>query len=152
MMKYLFECHFNDGTVLQQTEEDVSTVDQTRSAFYDVMQRNDDIVVFGMFNYQNTYAVDLRDGSFLINNAKFTIPLLVETEVTNAEDGTVTEQKEPFVAAPDQKFQLIYFRRHRHLTVVGAILPEELTHEVEFHIGWSTQVNGEELRQTIIAA
>ena len=109
MMKYLFECHFNDGTVLQQTEADVSTIDPSRSAFYDVMQRNDDIVVFGIFNDQHTYAVDLRDGSFVVNNAKFTIPTLVDTEVTNAEDGTMTEQKEPFVAAHGSKISTDLF-------------------------------------------
>ena len=150
-MKYLFECHFNDGTVLQQTEADVSTIDPTRSAFYDVMQRKDDVIVFGVYNDVNTYAVDLRDGSFLINNAKFTIPIDVDTEVKDA-DGIISVRKEPFVPATDQKFEVVYFRRHRQLTVVGAALPEELTHEIEFHIGWSTQVNGEELRQTIIAA
>lgn len=130
-MKFLFECHFNDGTVLQQTEEDVSKIDPTRSAFYDVVQRNDDIAVFGIFNDQNTYAVDLRDGSFLVNNAKFTIPALVE--------------KDPLL-----KFQLVYFRRHFHMTIMGSQPSEDLSHQVEFHLGWKTTVDDKEIQQTII--
>jgi hypothetical protein len=150
-MKYLFECHFNDGTVVQQTPEDISKTDPGRSAFYDVTSRADDIVVFGIFNNQNTYAVDLRDGSFLVNNAKFTIPSMVKTEVTH-EDKSVTEEDAPFVAAPDQKFELIYFRRHSHLTIVGPALPKELSHQIEFYIGWKTKVGEQEIQQTIIAA
>lgn len=153
MMKYLFECHFNDGTVLQQTEADVSTVDSTRSAFYDVMQRSADIIVFGIYNDQNTYAVDLRDGSFLVNGAKFSVPakVVVATLVTATDcDPKAELQSLDFEAQPDQKYELVYFRRHSHVTVMGASdVPEELSHRVEYHLGWSTLVDGTEVRQTI---
>jgi hypothetical protein len=155
MMKfsYLFECHFSDGTVLQQNEADVSNVDPAKSSFFDVIQRKDEVVVFGVFNDQHSYAVDLRDGSFLINGAKFFIPKDVATPVlTTATDcePTASIQSIPFESAEDQKYELIFFRRHKHVTIMGASdVPEDLTHQIEYHLGWTTKVDDKEIQQTI---
>lgn len=43
-LAYLFECHLKDGTMIQQTPEDVSVIDPAKSAFYDVLQRINDVV------------------------------------------------------------------------------------------------------------
>jgi hypothetical protein len=151
-LSYLFECHFKDGTVIQQNEADVSSVDPGRSAFYDVMQRKDDIVVFGLYTNVteggNTYAVDLRDGSFIINGAKFLIPKDIYTPVlTTATEASI--QNIPFEAAEDQKYELLFFRRHKHMVVMGQDTADDLSHQIEYHLGWTTKVDGKEIQQTI---
>ena len=45
-LAYLFTCRFQDGTVLRQTQDDVSQVDSARSAFYDVVQRLAEVETF----------------------------------------------------------------------------------------------------------
>ena len=146
-LAYLFECHFNDGTIIQQTEEDVSKIDPNRSSFYDVIQRKDDVEVFGIFNDQHTYAVDLRDGHFEIDGAPFSIQKDVSVEPTEENPTPVLE---PFVKIPDQKLELVYFRRHVHVTVMGQEnVPEDISHSIEFFMGWKTTVNGKEVQQTI---
>src|SRR4051812_41703280 len=114
-LAYLFECHFTDGSIIFQTQEDVSTVDPTRSAFYDVVQKLDAVEVFGLVNDQNTYAVDLRDGHFELNGVPFEV-----------HSGTQLP--------PDCVFRLIYFRRCRHTVTMG--YSEMQDHSVEFHFGW----------------
>jgi hypothetical protein len=124
----------NDGTVIQQTPEDVSKVDPTKSAYYDVCQRLSDVVVFGFFNDDHSYLVDLRDGHFEV-------------------DGTVinVHTEEDLELMPDQKFELVYFRRHVHVTAVGGEIPVELSHTVAYHLGWTTMVGEKQVRRTISA-
>ena len=123
-LAYLFEAHLKDGTLIQQTPEDVSKLDPTRSAYYDVVQRKADVEVFGIFNDDHTYAVDLRDGHFEIDGLPFNVlsgdPQLPE----------------------GQKLELVYFRRHIQTMVLGAveIAEEEPT---EFFIGWKTTIKAQ---------
>src|SRR5471030_1660418 len=124
-LSYLFEAHLNDGTLIQQTEEDISQIDPLRSAYYDVIQRKDDIVAFGIYNNDHTYAVDLRDGHFEINGAPFYVM---------SGDPKLTE---------NQKYELVYFRRHVQTMVVGAVEFEEES-PVEYFIGWKTIIKNAE--------
>lgn len=154
-LKYLFECHFKDGTMLQQTEADVSTIDPERSAFYDVMQRADDVMVFGIYNETSTYAVDLRDGAFEVNGCRFFIPTTVPQAVlitATDSDPKAELQNLLFEPAPDQKYELVYFRRHHHVSIMGqSITPTDISHTVQYHLGWKTKdINGQEVQQTII--
>ena len=130
-LKYLFECHLADGTIIRQTPEDVSAHTPGKNAFYDVLQRIDEVVLFGLIAEENAYAVDLRTGWFQANCADFCIP-------NDLPEG-------------DHKFRLIYFRRNFHTVMMGGELPEELKHIVEYHIGWQTTVDGKNYQQTIKA-
>jgi hypothetical protein len=138
-LQYLFEAHLKDGTVISQTPQDVSLVDPEKSAYYDVMQRLSEVEVFGIYNDKATYVVDLRDGHFEINGIPF--------NTLSKEDST----EDDIELGPDQKFELVYFRRHVHVTMVGAELPVELSHTVDYHLGWSTKIDGKEIRRTISA-
>lgn len=72
MLKYLFTATFKDGSILQQTQEDRSAIDpEKRNAFYDVMQREDDLVKFEIKGEGHTYGVSLEDGSFVIDGESF---------------------------------------------------------------------------------
>ena len=123
-LSYLFECHLNDGTLIQQTEEDVSKTDPTRSAYYDVVQRKADVVAFGIYNDDHTYAVDLHDGHFEIDGVAF--------NVMAGDPGL----------ADDQTLELVYFRRHIQTMVLGAVAIEEES-PVEYFIGWKTTIKAQ---------
>jgi len=122
-LDYLFECRFSDGTILKQTQADVSTTDVTKSAFYDVLQGVP--VVFSISNGTHLYTVDLGDGHFEIDGIRFFIH-------GNRPEGDCT-------------YRLIYFRRHHHNTSQGG----GRSHSVEYHIGWQTTIAGENYQQTI---
>ena len=135
-LAYLFECHYNDGTVFQQNPEDISAVDPTRSAFHDVANRIDDVIVFGLFPTDpenlHTYAVDLRTGKFFVDENEIGV-------------------QNPTVVIPDDaKYKLIFYRKHTHTITVGASEFKELGHDIEYHIGWqTTDSKGQNHQQTI---
>lgn len=129
-LAYLFECHFSDGTAIVQTPEDISSIDPTRSEFFDVLQRTEDIESFGIYNNENTYAVDLRDGHFEINGIPFEV---------HGDD-------ELPVDINQCKLRLIYFRRHRHTVTLGLDGEE---HDVAYHVGWQTTIDGKNYQRTI---
>lgn len=127
-LAYLFECHFKDGSILFQTADDVSATMPEKSAFFDVLQRIDDVEVFGIVNDEHTYAVDLRDGHFEIDGVPF--------KVTGDEELTA-----------DCTFRLVYFRRVRQTVSMGYTNMESTT--VEYHIGWQTTIDGKNHQKTI---
>jgi len=109
MLKYKFIAQYDDETLFEQNEDDVSSKDLSRSAFSDVDQ--DRLTGFALQGAGHLYAVDLLDGHFEIDNVPFK---MYDMEVANR--------------------RLIFFRRHRHnyLVVDG----QELDHEMEYHFGW----------------
>ncbi|HEY4359389.1 MAG TPA: hypothetical protein VGN17_00370 [Bryobacteraceae bacterium] len=131
MLKYLFEAHFKDGSVIQQTQGDVSATDPTKSAFYDVLQRQDDLKAFGLFSDEspNTYAVSLETGVFEINGIPFAV-------------------QDPSRPVPeDVQKRIVYFRRvTRHFT--GDLT--ECAVDMLFHIGFQcTDASGKNHQYTI---
>jgi hypothetical protein len=122
-LKYLFTCHFSDGTTIRQSAEDVSQLDPTKSAFYDVSHRLKDVVKFVLSDGQHTCAVDLTDGHFEIDGFSF----YAHEELSDAE------------------YRLIYFRRHQHNRAMGRVD----AHSVEYFIGWQTTIDGKNCQETI---
>jgi hypothetical protein len=132
VLTYLFEAHLNDGSIIQQTSADVSAVEPKQSAFYDVLQRMDDVISFGLFHVEEsaTYLVDLIDGHFEVNGAPF-------------------EARDPKVTLPeDAKFRLIYFRRNKVEYIIGGD-GEPASHHITYFLGWQTTVDGENYQQTL---
>ena len=125
-MKFLFESHMNDGSVINQSHDDVS-FDGTGSAFTDVRKRMDQVELFGIYNedLSEVWTVNLVDGSFSHNDSVFTLPC---TEVTS-----------------DTPLRLIYYRRNTVVIASG----QEQSHDVEFVIGWQATVNGVNHQRTI---
>lgn len=128
-LKYLFEAHLSDGTVIQQTPQDVSRIEPGRSAFYDVQQRIADIKYFGLFSENATYLVDLTDGHFEIDGK----PFHVRDPQMPVQEGTI--------------YRLIYFRRHQVHFNLGL---EEIGHDIQFFLGWQTTIDGKNYQQTIV--
>jgi hypothetical protein len=110
-LKYLFTAVFNDGSYLDQNVADVSATDQTKSCFYDVQERINDVVSFGLIDDDENHAcVNLDTGEFIINGSYFTLSALL----------------------PDTKRELVYWRRHTHQFANG----HEQAHDVEYIIGY----------------
>lgn len=129
---YLFTCRFTDGSTIQQTIEDLSAKDDTRSAFYDVVQRMDEVETFTIINRDaprtHTYMVDLRDGHFEVDGVPF--------EVSSEE------------LPGEAEFRLIYFHRHQHHVIQGQTMTgnEDV---VRYHIGWQTTIDGKNFQSMI---
>ena len=130
-LKYLFIAMMRDGSLIEQTEEDRSIVDPLKSAFYDVVQRIDEVDAFILLGQGHTYLVDLHDGHFELDNVPFSIQPVEHPTIV-----------------PGGKFSLIYWRDHQHaLTESGA------THQIQYRIGWRyTDPKGREYIQTMVIA
>lgn len=132
-MAFQFEAHLSNGEVYQQNPKDQSITTEGRNCFYDIMQRIDEVEVFGLFSDDcpETWAVDLRDGHFQHNGIPF-------------------QAGDPSLEVPvDEKRRLIYFKRHTHTVQLGTALPEELAHSITYHIGWQVTIDGKNYKQTI---
>lgn len=126
MLKYLFVAQFNDGTFIYQTPEDKSELETGRSQFYDVLQKEKDIVAFSLFGDGHQYTVNIETGHFEIDG----IPFFLYND-------------------PIENRRLIFFRRHTHLANVDF---EELSHTIEYHMGFQGNVpeTGENVQRVII--
>ena len=133
-LKYLFKATFKDGRTLEQTPEDVSTKDEARSAFRDVMdeaEQGNRVIRFELTEpkmFPDTYAVDLTDGHFEINGKRIEV----------GEQLPVNPQ--------DIHLRLIYFRRHTHDFNIDL---EAKAHRVAYVIGWQTTIAGKNYQQLI---
>lgn len=97
-MKYLFTALLHDGSVVEQTQEDKSHTTEGKNAFYDVLQKMDQVRAFALYNQetQDEYLIDLEDGRFEVNGASF---IMHEEPLTN--------------------FRLVYFKRNKISMITG---------------------------------
>ena len=134
-LRYLFVAKLKDGSIIEQPPDDASLIDSTRSAYYDVSQRLDDVIAFALHDDKNYYAVDLRDGHFEINGVPFSAQP-VATPTIN-EGG---------------KFRLLYYRDHQQELIMGmdgSMKPGEHTHQ--YRMGWEYfDPSGKSYVQTIV--
>jgi len=71
--KYLFKALLNDGSVIEQTQEDKSQTTEGKNAFFDVMQNFDKLRAFALYNQETgeEHLIDLQDGHFEVNQIPF---------------------------------------------------------------------------------
>lgn len=125
-LRYLFVAELSDGSLIAQTPEDKSELAEGKSAFYDVLQREDDIVRFHLQDGVNWYTVDLRDGLFEVNG----MPFYAHSQFQ----------------VPELPLHLIYFRE----TVAERRGDGSQNHFVNrYFIGWWYKKEGEKIEQTI---
>lgn len=129
MLQWLFQANLKDGTFIQQDHSDLSQTTPGKNAFYDVLQRIQDVESFGLFSedFPYVYAVDLRDGHFEVNG----IPFFAH---------------EPTLDLTLSPLRLIYYRtERRHFSTGG----NELASETFYNFGWQTTIDGKNHQQTI---
>jgi hypothetical protein len=127
-MKYLFEAHFKDGSVIVQDEKDQSIFDPARSAYYDVMVKGkENLAFFGLASEDHTYVVDLNDGHFEVDGLPFTL--------------------QPHGQAwliPGGTYDLIFWRDHQH------DYGDTPAHRIQWRFGWwYTDPSGQKYSQTM---
>ncbi len=129
-MRYLFKAFFNDETIIHQTPDDVSSTNPSKSSYYDVAQRLEDVVYFGLYSPEHTYLVDLQDGHFEIDGVSFFVQ-----DPSNQPPSSYIKDR-----------RLIYYRTvTKHFvgnTEVGS-------DPIEFVIGWQATVDGKNYQSTI---
>ena len=113
MLKYLFVVEYKDGSVYEQTPEDISKKTPEKSAFSDVNVEN--VAKFYLVNEIDIFCVDLNTGLFAINGIEFGL---------FDEEMPITSRK------------LIYFRRNWQHLVTGPDSLEPVSGRTTFHIGW----------------
>jgi len=127
-LKYLFSAVFRDGSTIDQTQDDVSSLLLGKSAFYDVLQRLDDLDQFYLHGGNgHVVGVSLLNGSFVLNGTPFSVG---DEEVTIPE-GT--------------RFRLIYFRRVKHNICIGSSDVEST--DVEYFLGWHATIDGQNVKR-----
>lgn len=115
MLKYLFIVEYKDGTIYEQNLEDKPVIKTTGSSFSDV--RVEDVKKFYLVGAEHSFCVDLSDGHFEVNN----IPFYMHDQGIGLKD-----------------FRLIFYRQHTHNVNIGADSFKELSHEINYCIGWQT--------------
>lgn len=115
MLKYLFTAIFSDGTTYEQTPDDVSVSVKTKSQFFDVLQREKELVSFHVASLDNTRvaSVNLLTGEFALNGLAFNLG----------------DPRHPIGHAP---LRLIFFRQHLH-HISNSV---ETQHDVTYHVGY----------------
>lgn len=118
-LKYLFQANFSDDTFIVQNQEDQSTLQEDKSTFYDVLQREDELIHFGLFSDEvsDQWTLDLRNGMFSHNGNPFSI-----------QDPSAPQPE------PNENRRLIYFRKVTRN--FDASNMAELSVQYEFHIGF----------------
>lgn len=131
MLKYLFTAEFIDGSVIQQTQADVSSLDPKRSAFFDVLEKEKTVALKKFtLSAENSYSVDLTDGHFEVNGLPFRL------------------HEEPL-----NDLKIIFFRQHTHKfnqhTHKFNLAFEEQSHDIVYRMGWQTTKEGKNIQHII---
>lgn len=69
----LFTAFFEDGSIIEQNEEDISFIDSEKNCLFDVRERSKQtkLISFVLSGHGYFIGVDLRDGHFEINQIPF---------------------------------------------------------------------------------
>lgn len=126
-LKYLFTATFEDGTVIEQTQEDRSVLDpDKRSCFYDVVEKEKEspLVKFTLKGSGHEYGVDLVDGHFEVDGLPF-----------NMIKGTLPE------------YRIIYYRNvTRHFNAADG---EQTGSQFMYCIGWQCTDDGKNYQRVM---
>jgi hypothetical protein len=117
-LDFLFVAETYNGVILKQPENDISSIDPDKSAFYDVLQNK--IKRFSLVGKGMIFTVDLTDGHYEVN-------------------GNLMYSKLP----PGRcELKLIYYRQVQQRLVIGPEGTPGLKPIVRYFIGWQANYRG----------
>jgi hypothetical protein len=127
-MNFLFTALFADDTVIEQTPEDVSKLNDQKSCFYDVLEKEKDVqlLIFGLIGENNSYLIDLIDGRWEING--------VSIYFDNKKHIYPTKNR------------LIYYKTRSALFSPFGYYEQQPD---IYHIGWQNTVNNQNIKQIL---
>lgn len=135
MLKYLFVAEFEDGSLIEQTQEDFSKLDPTKNQMHDVRNHSAELVRFTLCNQEKCrgpismiVSLDLRDGTFKVNG----FPFMVQTK---SDDLPITTKR-----------KIVYSRTNK-LTWNGVACVDgefdvngiEPFKQTTYHLGWEEE-------------
>jgi hypothetical protein len=126
---YNFTAFYEDGSIIEQNEEDKSELLEGKSRFYDVLEKEKEskLISFVLHNDEFQIGVDLRDGHFEMNGIPF---FQHRPDLQNYED-----------------FRIIYYRTVKHgMNSEGQIIASEI---LGYSIGWQTTYEGTNVKKEI---
>jgi len=134
-LKYLFTAYFADGSVFNQPEDDHSELDpEKRSAFYDVLASEKELVRFSLRGEGNQFTVDLKTGEFGVNGVKF-FPV-----------------SDSILPIANPKFRLIFLRWHEaktNMDVESGEVENTVDKIIAYDLGWECRIDGKNYKQII---
>lgn len=70
---YTFKAVYEDGTVIEQNETDTSEIEEGRSRFFDVLEKEKEskLIEFSISGKEKELKVSLEDGHFELNGVRF---------------------------------------------------------------------------------
>lgn len=132
--KYLFKVEFVDGTTLEQTQEDISSIDPKRNTFYDVLQSKKKVKTFTLKRFLERYSVDLITGTFKLNGVTVILEPLIDKKT--GKELFVTERKLIWYMNVQKHFNASYSTNSGLLKKM-----DELPEERIYYFGWETTIN-----------
>jgi len=143
-LDWLFVANFSDGSQIKQTHEDKSATrkDGTGSAFSDVLDREGELIGFGLEHTDGKQwvFVDLVSGNFMVN-------------------GTPVQLHNQNFEAHKYPLGLVYFRETRAERDMSGTVQDDLSVDYQntdnrhyvnkYFIGWKTEVNGKQKQVTL---
>ena len=133
-LKYLFVAYFDDGSIFEQTQDDISLTNPEKSRSYDVLNCGKKVVKFSLTDGQHNWSIDLLDGHFEVDGMVF--------HATNT-------------PLPSRFLQLVFFRSHQVTQDVTynkegeEVSRKDTGHKVTYFTGWQATVNGKNYQHVV---
>ncbi len=140
--KYLFKVEFVDGTTLEQTQEDISSIDPKRNTFYDVLQSKKKVKTFTLKRFLERYSVDLITGTFKLNGVTVIPEPLIDKKT--GKELFVTERKLIWYMNVQKHFNATYSMKMGNLMKMDGAGEERI-----FYFGWETTINKRNYKRVI---
>jgi hypothetical protein len=138
---FLFTAEFEDGHIIEQTEQDVSTIDPERSAFYDVLSYPSPLVRFTLGGDGVSYGVDLTTGHFILDGVR-------EIRPFHPSELPFVNMQIFYARTVQQKLEVTSKVNDKHESEITGIAPQE-GHIVFYYLGWTATSHGKEVRHII---
>ena len=137
-LKYLWTAYFADGTEFDQAQDDKSTLDPKRSAFYDLLQTNKPVIKFVLEGNGQKLSIDLLTGLFNLNGVD------------------IVPENLPPLPGP---YKLIFFRQHQQDLNIKIEIGKDLKpydksrqqgeHRIKYFIGWQFNYGGKNYKEVL---
>lgn len=144
-LNYLFTAEFIDGSILKQTQEDISLLDPKRNQFYDVLNSGKELKCLTYIQQKiwnpTIVSVDLETGNFILNG----VEIISEPIIDKNTGKEIVIRRKPI--------RYMNVKKHFNATYQiksGNILDmKELQEERIFYIGWQVNIEGKNYQQII---
>lgn len=136
-MKVFWEAIFNNGSICLDPDLDISELDQTKSRFFDVLERakKDKLIAFYLYKNFNAYSVNLVSGTFHIGDHQDVRYFRGKRPLESF--GIETSVQPEKLESP---YELIYFKDVTQTLTLGKGTFESIRYRIGFRSGTKVRV------------